>query len=92
MSDSKLKKPFFAQFLEHQVTETDQVLGGTDIQTLKFPSDSEDSGSEDLVVTLKFPSDTEESGGCDIITDPNSSCGKGMGQRKRGRRKSDYCG
>ena len=48
------KKPFFARLLEAQ--ELEQATGG-DIQTKKYPSDSDED-----VVTLKYPSDTDE--GC----------------------------
>ncbi|MBC9797783.1 microviridin/marinostatin family tricyclic proteinase inhibitor [Sinomicrobium weinanense] len=71
-----LKKPFFANFLEHQVSEEkkETVQGGT---TLKFPSDQEDDGGGVISatvtspvldqdkggdVTQKFPSDDDEEG------------------------------
>ncbi|MBC8645435.1 microviridin/marinostatin family tricyclic proteinase inhibitor [Flavobacterium lindanitolerans] len=43
-NDKKLKKPFFANFLESQVPEKEmeQINGGTDAVTMKFPSDGED--------------------------------------------------
>lgn len=73
-----LKKPFFANFLEHQVSgeEKENVQGGIIATTLKFPSDQEEDGSGitftvtkpalDLDgggdVTQKFPSDDDEEG------------------------------
>lgn len=71
------KKPFFANFLENQLSGEEQnaVQGGagTDkladtYQTLKYPSDQEDGpgGSTkptlDVVVTMKYPSDGDEDG------------------------------
>lgn len=70
-NDKKLKKPFFANFLESQVTgeELQKVNGGTDAVTLKFPSDGEDgpgqiitSRTNDLLQTMKYPSDSDEDG------------------------------
>lgn len=70
-NEKKLKKPFFANFLENQVSENElkKVNGGTDVVTLKFPSDGEDGpGSEitsrlkDLHHTMKYPSDSDEDG------------------------------
>lgn len=65
------KKPFFAKFLENQVSEdaASAVQGGGNT-TLKYPSDSEDSypttkPSKDVVVTMKYPSDDDE-GGIDL--------------------------
>ena len=72
------KKPFFANFLENQLSnqETTALQGGAattgvlsdSAQTMKYPSDSEDGpgGSTkpalDVVVTMKYPSDDDESG------------------------------
>jgi hypothetical protein len=71
------KKPFFANFLESQLSEqeTTSVQGGTVttkpydlVQTMKYPSDSEEGpgGSTkpamDEVQTMKYPSDNDESG------------------------------
>lgn len=71
------KKPFFANFLESQLSEqeTTSVQGGAVttkpsdmVQTMKYPSDSEDGpgGSTkptiDIVVTMKYPSDDDEAG------------------------------
>jgi len=59
----KNQKPFFAKFLENQISEneTAHVKGGDCIpevsMTSKYPSDIEDSGP---VITLKFPSDVED--------------------------------
>ncbi len=69
-NDKKLKKPFFANFLESQVSENElqKVNGGTDAVTLKFPSDGEDgpgSGTDrtkDVHQTMKYPSDNDEEG------------------------------
>ncbi|MGS2762102.1 microviridin/marinostatin family tricyclic proteinase inhibitor [Sinomicrobium sp. M5D2P9] len=73
--NKSLKKPFFANFLEHQVSgeEQESVQGGA---TLKFPSDQEEDGSGTTStitkpvldqdgggdVTQKFPSDDDEEG------------------------------
>ncbi|MFA8435802.1 MAG: microviridin/marinostatin family tricyclic proteinase inhibitor [Marinifilaceae bacterium] len=55
-----MKKPFFAKFLENQISEkeNDQTKGGQLIpeQTMKFPSDGDEN------VTLKYPSDDDEGG------------------------------
>lgn len=70
------KKPFFANFLENQMSEqeTSAVQGGADttkltdnVQTMKYPSDSEDGpgGTKptvDVLVTMKYPSDDDEAG------------------------------
>jgi hypothetical protein len=70
-NDKKLKKPFFANFLESQVPEKEmeQINGGTDVVTMKFPSDGEDgpgqvitSRVKDLYQTMKYPSDSDEEG------------------------------
>lgn len=37
-------KPFFARFLEQQKLQ--DVTGGGPLQTLKFPSDSDESGGD----------------------------------------------
>lgn len=51
----ELKKPFFEQFLEHQLDEKKrlQVQGSG---TLKYPSDKD----EEISHTLKYPSDRDE--------------------------------
>ncbi len=72
------KKPFFANFLENQISKDEQNAiqgsGGTtnvisdNVQTMKYPSDSEDgpgNGTKptlDIVETMKYPSDSDESG------------------------------
>lgn len=69
-NEKKLKKPFFANFLESQVPEKEleKINGGTDVVTLKFPSDGEDgpgqvtSRVKDLYQTMKYPSDNDEEG------------------------------
>jgi len=61
-----MKKPFFAKFLENQMSETEkqQSKGGRVIiskpafdldQTMKYPSDSDEGD-----VTMKYPSDNDE--------------------------------
>ncbi len=65
MKNKKSKKPFFAKFLENQISseESSSLNGGdgfitTRIKdvaiTLKYPSD------DDAAVTLKYPSDDDE--------------------------------
>lgn len=64
------KKPFFAKFLENQMSEeaSASVQGGTNTPvTMKYPSDNEDSvpttsKRTDIVVTMKYPSDDDEAG------------------------------
>ncbi len=54
--------PFFARFLEGQITEElseeemEAVKGGGDPVTMKYPSDNEDGS----VVTRKYPSDGDD--------------------------------
>lgn len=45
----KNQKPFFAKFLENQFSteEAKNIKGGDIAVTLKYPSDSEDGGSND---------------------------------------------
>ncbi|NHN27925.1 microviridin/marinostatin family tricyclic proteinase inhibitor [Flavobacterium jejuense] len=73
MKKQELKKPFFANFLENQLTKegSNEVQGGVtsrteDIyQTLKYPSDSDEDTTKpalDLAHTLKYPSDNDEGG------------------------------
>ena len=52
----KTKKPFFAKFLEKQITKNNQeeAKGGLG-QTNKYPSDK-----DDYDVTMKYPSDGDE--------------------------------
>lgn len=54
--DKNLKKPFFSNFLENQLSaEAEQsVQAGTTAQTQKYPSDQEDAQ------TKKYPSDLED--------------------------------
>lgn len=64
------KKPFFAKFLENQVSEESASVvqgGGGENVTMKYPSDSEDSNpttkpSKDIYQTMKYPSDGDEGG------------------------------
>ncbi|WP_306352680.1 microviridin/marinostatin family tricyclic proteinase inhibitor [Flavobacterium sp. '19STA2R22 D10 B1'] len=68
--DKNLKKPFFANFLENQLTTNSktEVQGGAPIinVTLKYPSDGEDGPGGtthpdlDCVLTAKYPSDSDE--------------------------------
>jgi hypothetical protein len=75
MKENKnLKKPFFANFLENQLSneETSIVQGGItnklsdNVQTMKYPSDSEEGPGDttkptlDLLQTMKYPSDNDE--------------------------------
>ncbi|ATB42833.1 hypothetical protein CYFUS_008312 [Cystobacter fuscus] len=53
-SQQKGKRPFFARLLEAQ--ELEQAAGGAPLQTLKFPSDSDEGGP----ITRKWPSDCED--------------------------------
>jgi hypothetical protein len=56
------KKPFFANFLENQISKDDQnaIQGGItsvlkdNLQTMKYPSDSDEAQ------TMKYPSDSDE--------------------------------
>lgn len=67
---NELKKPFFAAFLENQLSPDDAqtVQGGTsnpvldNAQTMKYPSDQEDHTSKatDLEHTMKYPSDGDD--------------------------------
>ncbi|WP_306352678.1 microviridin/marinostatin family tricyclic proteinase inhibitor [Flavobacterium sp. '19STA2R22 D10 B1'] len=63
-NDKNLKKPFFANFLENQLSAEDktEVQGGAGdmMVTLKYPSDGEDGPGTQI--TLKYPSDSDESG------------------------------
>jgi hypothetical protein len=76
--NENLKKPFFANFLENQISKDEQnaLQGGAitsilrdNVQTMKYPSDSEEGpGGEvtkpvlDTAQTMKYPSDSDESG------------------------------
>lgn len=55
-SQQKGQRPFFARLLEAQ--ELEEVAGGAPLQTLKYPSDSDECGGP---VTKKYPSDSEDS-------------------------------
>lgn len=65
-----LKKPFFANFLENQISKDEQtkIQGSAPMQTLKYPSDGEDGPgnitkpSVDIAHTMKYPSDNDEAG------------------------------
>lgn len=63
MEQNKMKKPFFASFLESQVNEEESasVQGGSTVGTLKYPTDSEVTSSVlDMYETKKYPSDSDE--------------------------------
>ena len=49
---NETRQPFFSRFLESQ--ELSRVQGGKPIETLKYPSDTDEHQ------TLKYPSDTDE--------------------------------
>ena len=51
-----MNKPFFAQFLENQLSqdELDGTQGGKPFVTHKYPSDNDEN------VTMKYPSDDDE--------------------------------
>ncbi|MGH2664295.1 microviridin/marinostatin family tricyclic proteinase inhibitor [Flavobacterium sp.] len=65
-----LKKPFFANFLENQISKEEQttIQGSAPMQTLKYPSDGEDGPGNitkpavDIAHTMKYPSDNDEAG------------------------------
>lgn len=74
-NNKDLKKPFFAKFLENQLSneEETKIQGGETtkpaldtLHTLKYPSDSEDSytkkypSDNDEAQTMKYPSDGDE--------------------------------
>lgn len=80
MKNQNLKKPFFANFLESQLTkeESNEVQGGAKVtsisedvaHTLKYPSDSDDdttSPLSDQVHTMKHPSDSDDGGPIDLL-------------------------
>lgn len=62
MSEKKLKKPFFASFLENQMQETDKVKGGKsgakDLTSRGL--DSVTLPAKDSHQTMKYPSDSDE--------------------------------
>ncbi|MCL9804624.1 microviridin/marinostatin family tricyclic proteinase inhibitor [Flavobacterium amniphilum] len=77
MKKNELKKPFFASFLENQMSkeEANAVQGGAitsvlrdTVQTMKYPSDGEEGPggttkpSADVYETMKYPSDSDEDG------------------------------
>jgi len=76
MEDKKLKKPFFASFLEKQIEDPEKIKGGTGSLTSALEDnatsvlkDSITSALQDNVtrpgndhVTLKYPSDSDEAG------------------------------
>ena len=56
----KLKKPFFAAFLENQLKETQNVKGGSLGDTTGRGFDSVTMPSRDQLQTMKYPSDSDE--------------------------------
>jgi hypothetical protein len=76
MKNKETKKPFFAKFLENQITsEESSALNGGDgytkpskdlAVTLKYPSDDDEAvtmkypSDDDEAVTLKYPSDGDD--------------------------------
>lgn len=66
MKNKKLKKPFFASFLEKQINDPEKVKGGSMTSELL---DNVTTALQDTVtkpgydnVTMKYPSDGDEAG------------------------------
>ncbi|ANF51825.1 MULTISPECIES: microviridin/marinostatin family tricyclic proteinase inhibitor [Chryseobacterium] len=66
MKNKKLKKPFFASFLEKQINNSEKIKGGAVTSVLV---DNVTSALQDTVtkpgydnVTMKYPSDGDETG------------------------------
>ncbi|SDL59951.1 microviridin/marinostatin family tricyclic proteinase inhibitor [Chryseobacterium taihuense] len=65
MEKKKLKKPFFASFLENQIKDTKAVKGGASGTGLTTPvKDTVTKPVYDTHQTMKYPSDGDE--GSDI--------------------------
>lgn len=75
MKPKKLKKPFFASFLEKQIQDPEKVTGGgivttptSDIITLPTRDDITSPVADNVTtpgndnVTMKYPSDSDEGG------------------------------
>lgn len=66
MKKNNLKKPFFAAFLEKQITNTEEINGGSTSPLRDAPTSplrdniSSYPGREN--VTMKYPSDSDEGG------------------------------
>jgi hypothetical protein len=58
MKNQKLKKPFFASFLEKQIQDPEKVKGGA-VTSISLDNVTKPGGDH---VTLKYPSDNDESG------------------------------
>ncbi|CEJ71474.1 microviridin/marinostatin family tricyclic proteinase inhibitor [Chryseobacterium oranimense] len=81
MEKKNSKKPFFASFLEKQISDPEKIQGGavttptTDIVTIPERDnvttspflDNATTPLKDQVVTMKYPSDSDESGELDIL-------------------------
>ncbi|WP_295199638.1 microviridin/marinostatin family tricyclic proteinase inhibitor [uncultured Chryseobacterium sp.] len=70
MKGKKLKKPFFAAFLEKQVKDPETIKGGSGTGVLKdqvtgVQNDDVTSPGNDTV-SMKYPSDSDESGEIDL--------------------------
>ena len=61
MKKQDKKKPFFANFLENQIKETEQVKGGKSSNSITYPwRDNVTSPYKDGHQTMKYPSDGDE--------------------------------
>lgn len=64
MKKQEVKKPFFAAFLEKQVTTPESVKGGATRKLLDIPTsptfDNPTSPLKDVEYTLKYPSDGDD--------------------------------
>nr|WP_314498143.1 microviridin/marinostatin family tricyclic proteinase inhibitor [uncultured Chryseobacterium sp.] len=62
MDNKKLKKPFFASFLENQMKDSKEVKGGTSSFGATTPlKDTVTKPTLDTQQTMKYPSDGDES-------------------------------
>ena len=62
MEKKKVKKPFFASFLENQIKDTKAVKGGASSSGITVPTkDSVTKPAYDGHQTMKYPSDGDES-------------------------------
>ena len=61
MKKQNKKKPFFANFLENQISETEKVKGGKSSNSMTYPwKDGVTKPSMDRDHTMKYPSDGDE--------------------------------
>ncbi len=81
MEKKNSKKPFFASFLEKQISDPEKIQGGgittstTDVITIPERDnvttspflDNATTPLKDQAVTMKYPSDSDESGDLDIL-------------------------